>query len=354
MTFISRTLRAFQKRQLLSSSSSSSAFTGSACNSRSYSSTPIQCNALKDVVNRYSISGQQHRIKVADRFYRAAQWQALAPQWYASPTSTSTSTSPASKGEPELLESVSGHGISADFRPTHAMLSMHVWFIHRRLLSHNTQEDKDSGKHGYNLMIQEELFDVFWNDTKARIRSSGVNELTVHKHLKDAQQATFLHCTQYDHAYDEFGDDGDEVKRFEVICDGVWKHVLGGGDDVNEELIRKLGAYVEYQLENIVYKLPDDYFDEGRIAWGDIPGVSQLNWGSYKGVLNNDSDKGESDHGESGENPNGGSDEEMTTTNALCGLKTLGNNWMQVLTDAGEPYYWNTETNSTSWQRPSQ
>ena len=71
---------------------------------------------------QYSICGQQqqHRIKVSDRFYCAAQWQALA-------------------------------------------------------------------------------------DTKARIRSLFMNELTVH-------------------AYDEFGDDGDEVKRCKVICGGVRKH----------------------------------------------------------------------------------------------------------------------------------
>ena len=54
------------------------------------------------------------------------------------------------------------------------------------------------------------------------------------------------------HAYDEFGDDGDEVKCCEVIYDGVRKHLLAGADDVNEELIRKLGVYVEYHLENFL------------------------------------------------------------------------------------------------------
>ena len=74
---------------------------------------------------QYSICGQQqqHRIKVSDRFYCAAQWQALA-------------------------------------------------------------------------------------DTKARIRSLCMNELPVM------------------HAYDEFGDGGDEVKRCKVISDGVRKHLF--------------------------------------------------------------------------------------------------------------------------------
>ena len=40
------------------------------------------------------------------------------------------------------------------------------------------------------------------------------------------------------------------------------------------------------------------------------------------------------------------------TTNALSGIKFLNNNWVQVLTDAGEPYYWNTENDMTSWLQP--
>merc|ERR1719491_2258753 len=126
-----------------------------------------------------------------------------------------------------------------------------------------------------------------------------------------------LQMTQYDHACAEFekdGEDGkggdggiDRSKRFEIICDGVWRHLLGGGvvsggsgsgtsgddsdsddekddskkasvgevkgddDDIPDELIRRMGAYVEYQLDNIVFRLPDDYFDRGMVAWGSMP-----------------------------------------------------------------------------------
>lgn len=277
-----------------------------------YSSTKMNLNTMKDFANRYSISAQQHRIKFASALFNAAQYQASNPEWYGIKK------------------------VGSDFRPSHAMLSMHVWFLHRRLLAYNTPEDKESGKYGYNLMVQEELFDLFWNDTTARIRSSGVHELTVNKHLKDAQQATFLHCTQYDHAFQEFPDD--QKKRFEIVCDAVWRHVLGGDEDVDDDLIRRLGAYVEYQLENIVYKLPDDYFDEGRIAWGNLPDLSPF-IGEEIPESNN----------ASAEKADGGEEE---ATNALSGLKFYDNNWVRVLTDAGEPYYWNTETDKTSWQKP--
>jgi len=286
---------------------------GKVCPNNKYSTTAIKTNLMKDVVNRYSISAQQHRIKLASNLFRAAQYQASSPQWYG----------------PKKIQS--------DFRPQHAILSMHIWFLHRRLLACSTDEDKESGKHGYNLMVQEELFDIFWNDTRSRIRSSGVNELMVNKHLKDAQQATFLHCTQYDHAFQEFGND--QVKRFEVVCDAVWRHILGGEEDVDDELIRRVGAYVDYQLENVVYKLPDDYFDDGRIGWGNIPDLSAFDSAKI---------------GEDGTDAIDASAEEDNeeTTNALSGIKFLNNNWVQVLTDAGEPYYWNTETDGTSWQQP--
>lgn len=259
---------------------------------------------LKDAVNRYSISGQQHRMAVADRFFRAAQWQALDPAWYG----------------PNKVET--------DFKPQHAMLSMHVWFIHRRLLAANDDGKGESGN--FNLMIQEELFDIFWNDTKSRIRAAGVHELTVNKHLKDAQQATFLHCTQFDHAFNDSGDD--KLQRFEIICDAVWKHILGGMDDVDEDLIRRLGAYVEYQLDNVVFKLPDAYFEEGRIGWGNVPDLSK-----FDTETNDDANK---------------DGNEGNKTKFLSGLKFLDNDWVQVLTDAGTPYYWNTSSQRVQWQKP--
>ena len=153
-----------------------------------------------------------------------------------------------------------------------------------------------------------------------------------------------MQCTQYDHAFAEY--ENDQVQRFGVVCDAVWKHVLGGEEDVDDELIRRMGAYVEYQLENIVYKLPDDYFDEGRIGWGNVPDLS-----SFDGDQDQEGHVPVETEADSDSESESESESEKDT-NALSGLKHLGQDWMQVLTDAGEPYFWNVETNRTSWQKP--
>jgi hypothetical protein len=93
-------------------------------------------------------------------------------------------------------------------------------------------------------------------------------------------------------------------------------------------------------LENVVYKLPDDYFEEGRIGWGNLPDLSAFD--SVKNVSKDGTDVTDASAEEDIEE----------TTNALSGIKFLNNSWVQVLTDAGEPYYWNTENDMTSWQQP--
>lgn len=291
---------------------------------RSYSATtktnknPV-VSLFTDAVTKYSISQQQDRAELASNLYGAAQHQAHNPSWY---------------GE---------EGIQTDFRPVHALLSMHVWFLHRRLLAENN--DPNANKTS-NLLLQEELFETFWNDTKSRIRAQGVNELTVNKHLKDAQRATFVHCTQYDHAFAEFPDDVE--KRFEVVCDAVWKHVLGGDEDADEELIRKIGAYVEYQLENIVYKLPDAYWEDGKVCWGNIPDLDLgLGSGGAAASINSDSAQSNADTDSSGAD-----DTDDNSSKNLTGMKFMENDWVQVLTDAGDPYYWNLKSNKTTWSEP--
>ena len=175
-------------------------------------------------------------------------------------------------------------------------------------------------------MHQEELFDILWNDTRARIRAEGVNELTVNKHLKDAQQLTFLHCTHYDHAFQEYAKD--PKKRVEELAAAIWVHVLNRDEEGYNDQLRRMSAYVEYQFMNIVLQCPDEYFWEGRIPWGDVPDFTQMLDNSDK-VLE-----------EVTENPKG--------------FEVLPEHWVRTLTDAGDTYYWNQETDETSWKRPVQ
>jgi hypothetical protein len=174
------------------------------------------------------------------------------------------------------------------------------------------------------LLVQEELFDILWNDTRARIRAEGVNELTVNKHLKDAQQLTFLHCAHYDHAFQEYAKD--PKRRVEELAAAIWAHVLNRDEECYNDQLRRMAAYVEYQFMNIVLGLPDDYFWEGRIPWGDVP--------DFTGMEDNSGKKLE----EVTENPKG--------------FEELPKPWVKTLTDAGDPYYWNTDTNETRWKKP--
>ncbi len=336
---------------------------------------------MYDAVNRYSISGQQQRIALAQRLFNAAQHQAFQPDWYAdspfhrssgnrssnsSTTSSNDESSPSSSSSRRL-------GLTSDFRSHHAMLSMHIWFLHRRLLASSEIEKKSNqGKASFHLLVQEELFDIFWNDTQVRIRAAGINELMVNKHLKDAQQQTFLQITQYDHAHETYpmfqGKDNDE-KRFEIVCDSVWRHLLGGGtkneaseggdtdsdsdsnpnsnnDDIPDELIRRMGAYVEFQLENVLYRLPDDYFEEGRIAWGNIPQLEVPVPEEDYATQTSQEEENKDDLALTGrdfllKNDYHGNDED--------GVENRRSDWVRVLNNAGEPYYWNMVTNQTSW-----
>jgi len=282
--------------------------------SSSSSSSPKAVSTFfTDLMEKHSISAQQNRIILGTRLFRAAQSQALQPEWFA----------------PSL--------VPKRFRAIHGLLSMHVWFLHKRLMA-----ESDAGigsQKTANLLLQEELFDLFWNDTRSRIRSLGVNEIMVNKHLKDAQQMTFLHVTQYDHAFSNFKDD--PQKRFEVICDAVWRQVLLGGggsntkndneisieeDPIDDDVIRKIGAYVEYQYDNIMFKLPDDYFEEGRIGWGNLPDFTSNITDPKGSIVGDKEDK--------------------------TGMEYIDDEWVEVLTDAGEPYYWNQMTNQTTWRHP--
>mmetsp|Transcript_15810 Transcript_15810/g.18026 ORF Transcript_15810/g.18026 Transcript_15810/m.18026 type:complete len:358 (-) Transcript_15810:63-1136(-) len=272
--------------------------------------------------SRHSIVSQQERALQASHLFQSLRHQAHNPKWYCSQNK-----------------------IKPDFRQIHAMLSMHLWFVHRRLIAKNNSAHCTDIQKNDNLMLQEELFEIFWNDTRARIRAQGINELTVNKHMKDAQRATFVHCTQYDHAFTEYPDD--VQKRFEIICDSVWRHVLGAEEDAEDDLIRRIGAYVEYQLDNVVYKLPDDYFKEGRVAWGDIP---DLDWNTKTDDKLSETKDDQDDTKATVTSQT--SDTDDNNDKSLSGMEFLENNWVQVLTDAGLPYYWNTESNQTTWKRP--
>lgn len=59
--------------------------------------------------------------------------------------------------------------VSHDFRSKQIMLMVHIWMMHKKLIS--------EGDDGH--VVQECLFDELWEDTSNRIRGAGINELSV-------------------------------------------------------------------------------------------------------------------------------------------------------------------------------
>mmetsp|Transcript_4726 Transcript_4726/g.7186 ORF Transcript_4726/g.7186 Transcript_4726/m.7186 type:complete len:291 (+) Transcript_4726:27-899(+) len=241
--------------------------------------------------DKYSFSGQSRRIEMGERLFRAAQQRASNPTWYSSGM------------------------MGREFRPRHAVLTMHLWFLHRRLVT-------DKVDPSFCLMIQEELFDILWHDTKVRIRAEGCAELTINKHLKDVQQYTFQHLTHYDHCFTELMDKPKE--RYETLGGLVWRHLLLQDEEAPDDLIKRLAHYIEYQHNNICLDLPDEYFHEGRIAWGDMP--------DFSGVKDNTGKLLE----DIPEHPD----------------DVLPTGWLKAMADNGDSYYWKPETMHSQWERP--
>lgn len=202
------------------------------------------------------------------------------------------------------------------------MLTMHLWFLHKRLIS-NTH-DKHSA-----LLVQEELFDIFWDDTQKRIREQGVAELTVNKHLNDVQQYTFQHLTHYDHCFTEF-----ELKpkaRFEELCGVFWVHVLNradnsDSDDFCSDQVQRMAYYMDTQYNNIMHRLPESYWREGRLAWVDVPDFTKLRDNQGK----------------------------IMPDVSIHGEDYLPQGWYKALTTAGEPYYWNPTKVKSQWKVPAE
>jgi len=248
-------------------------------------------NIFTKLWEQYSIKHQGRRIDRAERLFRAAQCRAMDDVWFSSGRIPNT------------------------FRTRHAIMTMHLWFVHKRLtLEKISPEDAE--------LVQEELFEMFWYDSTCRIRAEGINEMMVNKNLKEVQQLTIQHCVHYDHAFTF----EDPVRRREELVLAIWKHVLLLDKDANDDVINRLAMYVEWQYENVVHKLPENYWQEGRIEWGNVLDFKQVYDNNGKLIPNSIKDD----------------------TN----LRALPNEWVEALTQSGDKYYWNHLTMDSQWDKP--
>ena len=212
--------------------------------------------------------------------------------------------------------------ISKDFRAVQALITMHVWFLHKRLIS-------DTKDPHMAALIQEELFDILWTDTTCRMRAHGVTELLINKNLKTVQQYTFMHCFHYDHCYTEFLDD--PKARLSELKDLVKAHVLliSPEDrdewDRHDEHAERLAWYIEAQYQNIVHDLPEALYQKARIAWVDLPDFSNIK--DQNGTVLPEKPIDQDD--------------------------VLPTDWTTNIANDGTTYFWNTKTRQATWDRPN-
>lgn len=306
-------------------------------------SAVVEKSMLGKIMDRFSLKGAQKRILTAEMLFQAATRQANDPNWY-------------------------GPGrIPRDFRSRHAILTMHLWFLHKRLISasaSNGSLDTDTC-----LKIQEELFEIFWNDTLCRLRAqSGVRELSVNKYLLQVQQYTFLHLFHYDHIFGSLAssashldqpkdeDDGEEPlppmsgedmegeemdplsvldpnvdltkrnNRISELKKLIWMHIMVRDPKAKEsdDHLERIAWYMEAQYQNILVDWPGEFVEEARVKWVNLP--------DFGGLKNNDG---------------------RTMEKNYCHPDdVIPEPWLTNITLRGDYYYWNPTNGKSQWKKP--
>ncbi|CAK4081013.1 unnamed protein product [Aphanomyces euteiches] len=200
--------------------------------------------------------------------------------------------------------------LPTDFRAQQALLMVHVWIVHRRLIS-----SKSSGKNDPGKILQEALFDRLWEDTVFRIRHQNVSELTVNKHLGEVQQRCFSQCVAFDQHFTAGGSKT-------VLNDAISRHVLNVEPNVKPKQAALMASYVLRELKN-VQKARFEDLEAGDISWG-APLESPTSTLPSESKDDYDFD--------------------------LVGQKY--GNWRSALDVRGKRYFWNLTTRISAWEKP--
>lgn len=174
------------------------------------------------------------------------------------------------------------------------------------------------------MMVQEELFVIFWEDTICRIRREGVYELAVQKHLQKIQKLTYRDLVQYDKCYAEFYDK--PAERLQELRRLVWLHILGRDEAAEHRTdhLNRIAWYIEANYQNIMMHWPDQYYRQGRLAWVDLPDFSNMR------------------------DVNG----KIMEEGALHPDDIIPHPWRRNITSRGQYYFWHPETRESVWTRP--
>ena len=204
-----------------------------------------------------------------------------------------------------------------EFRPRHALLTMHIWFLSKRL----SHDDIDKS---HALNIRERLFNLLWEDTSGRIRRAGVSAILSDKTLGQVAKYTVRHLAHYDKAFTEFLDKPEE--RLKELREIVWWHIMVRDEDAKQQTdhLNRIAWYIEANYQNIMMHWPDEYYREARVAWVDLPDFSDI-------------------RGPSGE---------ILDPIPINPDDVLPEPWLSNVSPKGIDYYWNPYTGEATWDRP--
>lgn len=193
-------------------------------------------------------------------------------------------------------------GLETSFQSTQQLIMLHTWMIHKQLLK--------KGKGG--RLLQEEIFDTLWDDTMRRIRSTGVHELTVNKHLRDVQKWSFGACVSYDHGVSITDD-----KDFE-LGSALWRNLFASKPTADEGKVYAVAKYVRKTLDMLDTVSKEDLYS-GAIPWC-VPPTHKLSAAEV---------------------------EELSVDHRQKGK------WRKAMAVDGRWFWWNLETRESAWEIPS-
>ena len=208
----------------------------------------------------------------------------------------------------------------AAFRAQHALLVLHVWAVHRRLVQ------EASGTEG--KLMQEALFDRLWEQSVLMIRALGVQELTVNKHLKELQQVSFGAMISYDNGLQDPDD------PLDALAGALYRNLYARNDDVPEDVVMGLAEYAVAQIGH-VQDADWEQLIEGRIAWQGATGEAAARAGGGGG------------------GGGGGADGAGAAAASPATVTTGEGEWRQALDERGRTYWWHTVTRETAWDDPT-
>lgn len=148
------------------------------------------------------------------------------------------------------------------FMTEHALLTMHVWILHKRHMLDFFGEGLFNGR-----LADKELFTRFWDDTQLRIRNAGIEEMSVNKQLEMLQKASFMDMFEYDAAL-RMDDDNMELSA------AVFKGVFQSDENANIEDVIRLADWLRREVANILTQPKEDVY-RGWITWSPAVGETR-------------------------------------------------------------------------------